>query len=146
MVNKNKNRDTSKATLAYMKKSKIEKEKRKVRLLEIIRNQPALTAYSLTKLIGYPLSTIQMLVKELDEELEIKFIVEGKKKKIYIRTIDDFYYTYFNFETIDHPATKRLMKSARAEMMDITFRMENRSEHKLQPTESIEQFKKRLLN
>lgn len=139
---------TENATKAFIEKKEQEKEERKAKVLEIIKVQPGQTTYSLSRITTIPMSTIRNLVRELDEEFEIKFIEEEEnnklKKKIYIRTVDDFLYTYFNFESIDHPATIRLMKPARTQKVAITFRMPDGFEEILNPNETIEEFKERI--
>ena len=114
----------------------------------MIEEKPGLTAYSLSKLFGFPLSSTQNLLTELFDELEIKYKEvkeDGRlKKRVYLRTIDDFTHDNFNYETIDHPWTKRLMKGARAQKMEVTFIMPDGSEQILMPDESIEDFKQRV--
>lgn len=139
---------TMRATKAFVEKKEEQRGKRKEQLLNKIRMKPGETAYSLSKLIDIPLSSIQNLLNELEEELEIK-IVETKekgriKKTAYIMGIDDFIHDFFNFVTIDHPTTIRLMKNARKNKKPITFAMPDGSEQILMPNESIESFIKRV--
>lgn len=65
-------------------------------------------------------------------------------KDIEDMTVDDFTHDYFNFETIDHPITKRLMKKARKNGIPITFEMKDGAEEILNPNESVEEFKQRV--
>lgn len=140
---------TKKATETFIIKKAEERERRKEKLMTIIHEKPGETAYSLSILTGLPLSSIQNLLNELENELEIKYVFRNEKgrekKAVYITTIDDFIHDRFNFEVIDHQWTKRLMKSARKQKLPITFEMNDGSERILQPDESIDEFKKRVL-
>jgi hypothetical protein len=136
------------ASKAFVSKMEEQREERKERIVEHIIEYPGETAYSLSKKIGIARSSMISLLNELEEELEIKFeeaVEDGRiKKKVYVRTINDFTYTYFNQESIDHPLTRKLIKNSQMNQVDITIKLVDGSEVILKPDDKLDEFIKSL--
>ncbi len=109
-------RDTTKATQQFIKNKKIEREKRKEKLIEFIRMNPGETAYSISKNTGWPLKTVQNLLFELEDDLEIKIeseVENGRvKNKVMLRSAFDLTWTNFTEANLTDPIGMQLVKNS----------------------------------
>ncbi|MHA2252052.1 MAG: hypothetical protein ACXAD7_16935 [Candidatus Kariarchaeaceae archaeon] len=142
--------ETIKATEGYIKSKAKEKEKRKRELRANIKKFPGETAYSLHRKLNLPLKSIQNLVNELAEDLEIKFIEnteDGRlKKMIYATTIYDFTWDYYIYNNFLNPKLRarelKMATLAQERGVKIQIEMDDESVITLFPSDSILEFLK----
>ena len=141
-------RDTTKATQKFVYNKKIEREHKKRELFKFIRDNPGETAYSITKKTKLRLTSVQELLKELEEDLEIKIetITDNNRIKRIVRamTLYDLTYDYFLFANMQNPKIKdRVIKQAKMTQekgIDIQIEMEDGQVVILSPDQPIEKF------
>jgi hypothetical protein len=125
-----------------------QKDIRKKQIIEFVSQNPGQTAYSISKYLSLPITSVIEMLNELDEELEIKFeeSIEGGrlKKKVFVRTINDFTYTLFNEESLNHPLTKKLIQNSQSKGLEITIKMSDGREIILKPNQDLTDFLDKL--
>ncbi|OLS22550.1 MAG: hypothetical protein HeimC2_29240 [Candidatus Heimdallarchaeota archaeon LC_2] len=136
--------NTLEATKVNSERMQKQKERRKEKLLKFIMNNLGETAYSLSKKLEIPRTTILDILNELEGDLQIKYvelIEKGRTKKtIHTRTIDDFHHDRFNFEAINIPLIRRLVENAQRSEIVVTFDMLDGSTKILMPKDDLQKF------